>query len=89
MDYVIQLDEKNRIVTAVAKGEWDSETDNTLIYQILEMVDVTGVRKVLLDIRELRFELPIVQIFERAKELRAERQKFSKTSAKAAIIYSS
>ncbi len=89
MDYVIQLDEKNRIVTAVAKGEWDTETDNTLIYQILEMVDVTGVRKVLLDIRELRFELPIVQIFERAKELRAERQKFSKTSAKAAIIYSS
>lgn len=89
MDYVIQLDEKNKIVTAVAKGEWDTETDNTLIYQILEMVDVTGVRKVLLDIRELRFELPIVQIFERAKELRAERQKFSKTSAKAAIIYSS
>jgi hypothetical protein len=89
MDYVIQLDEKNRIVTAVAKGEWDSDTDNTMVYQILEMVDVTGVQKVLLDIRELRFKLPIIQIFERAKELRVERQKFSKTSAKAAIIYSS
>ena len=89
MDYIIQLDEKNRIVTAVAKGEWDSDTDNTMVYQILEMVDVTGVQKVLLDIRELRFKLPIIQIFERAKELRVERQKFSKTSAKAAIIYSS
>ena len=89
MDYIIQLDEKNRIVTAVAKGEWDSDTDNTMVYQILEMVDVTGVQKVLLDIRELRFKLPIIQIFERAKELRVERQKFNKTSAKAAIIYSS
>lgn len=89
MNYIIQLDEERKIVSAVAKGEWDPEADNTMVYQILEMVDVTGVQKVLLDIRELRFELPIVQIFERAKDMRVERQKFSKTSVKAAIIYSS
>ncbi len=89
MDYIIQLDEERKIVSAVAKGEWNSDTDNAMVYQILEMVDVTGVQKVLLDIRELRFKLPMVQIFERAKEMRVERQKFNKTSAKAAIIYSS
>ena len=89
MDYVIQLDEENKIVSVVAKGEWNSDTDNTMIYQILEMVDVTGVQKVLLDISGLQFKLPMFRIFERAKEMRAERQKFNKTSAKAAIIYSS
>lgn len=88
MDYVIHLDEENKIVTAIAKGDWDYGTDNTMIRQIMEKVDVTGVQRVLLDIRELRFTLPIIQIFERAKELRVERQKFNKTSARAAIVYS-
>ncbi len=87
MNYIIQLDEENKIITAVAKGEWDSETDNTMIRQIMEMVNVTGVQKVLLDIRELRFNFPIIQIFERVKEMRMERMKFNKTSAKAAIVY--
>lgn len=88
MDYTIQMDEENKIVTAVAKGDWDSDTDNSLVFQIMEMVDVTGVQKVLLDIRQLRFKISIVQIFERAKELRNIRLKFNKTSAKAAILYS-
>jgi hypothetical protein len=89
MDYTIRLDEERRIVTAAAKGDWNSDTDNSMIVQIMEMVDATGIQKVLLDIRELRFKVSIVQIFERAKELRTIRQKFNKTSAKAAIIYSS
>jgi len=88
MDYIIRLDEENRIVTAVAKGEWDSDTDNSMILQIMEMVDVMGIPKVLLDIRELRFKVSIIQIFERAKELRTIRQKYNKTSARAAIVYS-
>ena len=88
MDYIIQLDEDSRVVTAVAKGDWNYEADNTMVRQIMEMVDITGVQKVLLDIRELRFKLPIIQIFERAKEMRAERKKFNKTSVRAAIVYS-
>ncbi|MBL8102230.1 MAG: hypothetical protein JNM02_06855 [Anaerolineales bacterium] len=88
MEYLIRLDEENKIVIAVARGEWDSGVDDTMIRRIMEMVDTTGMQKVLLDIRELRFKLPMVQIFERAKEMRAERQKFNKTSAKAAIVYS-
>ncbi len=87
MDYTIRLDEERRIVIAAAKGDWNSETDNSMIVQIMEMVDATGIQKVLLDIRELRFKVSIVQIFERAKELRTIRQKFNKTSAKAAIVY--
>lgn len=87
MDYTIQLDEENKIVIAAAKGDWDSDTDNSLVLQILDMVDVTGARGVLLDIRHLRFKVSIVQIFERAKELRTMRLRFNKTSSKAAILY--
>lgn len=87
MDYTIQLDEENKIVVAVAKGDWDSDTDNSLVLQILDMVDVTGARGVLLDIRHLHFKVSIVQIFERAKDLRTMRLKFNKTSSKAAILY--
>ncbi len=89
MEYLIRLDEENKIVVAVARGDWDSGTDDTMIRRVMEMVDATGMQKVLLDIRELRFKLPMIQIFERAKELRVERRKFNKTSAKAAIVYSS
>lgn len=87
MDYTIQLDEENKLVVAAAKGDWDSDTDNSLILQILNMVDETGAQGVLLDIRHLRFKVSIVQIFERAKELRTMRLKFNKTSSRAAILY--
>lgn len=63
MDYTIRLDEERRIVTATAKGDWNSDADDSMIVQIMEMVDATGIRKVLLDIRELRFKVSIVQIF--------------------------
>ncbi len=87
MDFTIELVKDQKIVFAVAKGEWDSTTDNSMIYKVMEMVDETGAQMVLLDIRGLSFNFPIVQVFERAKEMREQRRQFGKVSAKAAIVF--
>ena len=88
MDYVVGSGQDGKYIFASATGMWDPATDNAMVRQILEMVNSTDVLKVLLDIRELQFNLPIVQIFERAKEMREARRRFGKTSIKAAIVYS-
>jgi hypothetical protein len=88
MNYVVEFNEEHGIVSAKAAGEWDSATDNAMIRGMLEMLDTRGGSKVLLDIRELRFDLPMFQIFERAKEMRELRRRQSgRVSAKAAIVY--
>jgi hypothetical protein len=88
MNYIVEFNEEQKIVSARAEGQWDSTTDNGMVLKILEMVDSTRSSRVLLDIRELHFNLPMFQIFERAKEMREQRSKFGKVSAKAAIVYS-
>jgi hypothetical protein len=88
MNYIVEFKEEQKIVSARAEGKWDSTTDNSMVHKILEMVDTTGSSRVFLDIRELHFDLPMFQIFERAKEMREQRRQFGKVSARAAIIYS-
>lgn len=88
MNYTVEFNEEQRIVSARAEGKWDSTIDNGMVHKILEMVDASSSSKVLLDIRELHFDLPMFQIFERAKEMREQRSKFGKVSARAAIVYS-
>ncbi len=88
MEYVVEYSQDGKYIFASATGVWDPAIDNAMVGQILEMVDSTGVLKVLLDIHELQFNLPIVRIFERAKEMREARRQFGKTSLKAAIVYS-
>jgi hypothetical protein len=87
MNYIVEFKDEQKIVSARAEGRWDSGTDNGMVREILEMVDSTNSSKVLLDIRELHFDLPMFQIFERAKEMREQRSKFGKVSAKAAMVY--
>ncbi|MBE0683111.1 MAG: hypothetical protein IH589_14470 [Anaerolineales bacterium] len=87
MEYTIHLEEENKIVVAVPKGEWELETDNRMIHQIMELVNTTEARNVLLDIRGLHLNLSIVEIFEHAKEVREKRQGFNKVSTKVAIVY--
>ena|SRR5690349_21586805 len=87
MNYTVEFREDQKIVLATAAGEWDATTDNAMLYRVLKTVDITGSSRVLLDIRGLRFNLPMFQIFERAKEVKKERQQFGKVSARAAIVY--
>ena len=77
MDYIVEFNEEQKIVSARAEGLWDSGTDNSMVHKILEMVDATGSSKVFLDIRELYFDLPMFQIFERAKEMREHLEKLT------------
>jgi len=89
MEYTVQLKEDLNLIHATASGEWESQTDNAMVRAIMETVDASGSRKVLLDIRELHFDLPIIHYFERVKEMRAQRQQFGITSTRTAIVYSS
>ncbi len=89
MEYTVQLKEDLNLVFATASGEWESQTDNAMVRAIMETVDTSGSRKVLLDIRELHFDLPIIHYFERVQEMREKRRQFGTTSTKTAIVYSS
>ena len=89
MEYTVQLKEDLNLILATASGEWESQTDNAMVREIMETVDGTGSRKILLDIRELHFDLPIIQIFERVQEMREKRQQFEITSTRTALVYSS
>lgn len=88
MEYTIQLDKENGLVFVRAAGDWERETDNLMAQQILQTVDESGLRKVLLDIRELRFDLSMAQIFERAKTMRDARMMRGTVSSKVALVYS-
>ena len=86
-DYTIEIKEDRDIIIARASGEWELQTDHKMNREIIEMIDMSGSRKVLVDIRELHFNLPIVQIFERAQEIKEQRRTQKTTSDKVAIVY--
>lgn len=88
MEYVIQIDEENGIISAIAHGEWNSTADNTMIREIMDLVETKRLNKILLDISALQFDFPVVQIFERAREVREYRLQKTRVSSKVALIYS-
>ena len=88
MDYVIQHDEERQIITVTATGKWEMEKDNEMIRQILKAVEESASKKVLVDIRELDFDLPMIHFYERAQGLRDQRLKVSTTSTRVALVYS-
>src|SRR5690349_11067693 len=87
MDYTIQLVEDRKLIVATASGEWEAGVDNAMVQQIMEAVVTSGLSRVLVDIRGLKLDIPLVQIFERAKEMRERRKQAGVVSAKAAVVY--
>ncbi len=87
MEYTIQLDSANGLVLVHAAGEWESDKDNLMVQQILQAVDESGLRKVLLDIRELKFDLSMAHIFERARSMRDARMQQGTVSSRVALVY--
>ena|SRR5690242_6066670 len=87
MDYTIQLVEDRKLIIATAMGDWEQEADNAMVRQIMDAIGTSGLDRVLVDIRELKLNIPLVQIFERAKELREQRRQADVSSAKAAVVY--
>lgn len=87
MEYTIQLDSTNGLVLVHAAGEWESDKDNLMVQQIMQTVIESGLRKVLLDIRELKFDLSMAHIFERARSMRDARMQQGTVSSRVALVY--
>ncbi len=87
MDYTIQLVEDRKLIIATASGDWEHAADDAMVRQVMDTVGESGLDRVLVDIRTLKLDIPLVQIFERAKELREQRKQAGVSSAKAAIVY--
>jgi len=87
MEYTIQLDQANGLILVHAAGDWESDKDNLMVQQIMQTVTESGLRKILLDIRELKFDLSMAHIFERAVAMRDVRMKQDKVSSRVALVY--
>lgn len=87
MEYTIQLETENGLVSVQATGEWERETDDTMVQEIMKTISESGLSKVLLDMRELQFDLSMAQIFERVKTMRNIRMKQGAVSSKVALVY--
>jgi len=88
MDYVIDHNEDRQVITVIATGKWELEKDNEMIREIMRAVEESGSKKVLLDIRELYFDLPMIHLYDRAQGLRQQRRNLKMTSRKVALVYS-
>jgi len=89
MEYILQLTNNAQVISVVITGKWDSQTDKIMALDVMAKVDEIGVDKVLIDMRELQFDLPMINIFDRAKELREQRRSFSAHSSRVALVYKS
>jgi len=87
MDYVIKYDDAKQVIVVTATGKWVLEKDNEMIREILRTVEETGSKKVLVDIRALHFDLPMIHLYDRAQGLRKQRLDFNTTSRKVALVY--
>jgi hypothetical protein len=67
----------------------DPKIENLMVRGIMEAVGSTGSTRVLLDIRELQYELTMSRIFERTQEVLKQREEFKHVSRKVAILYPS
>ena len=87
MEYTIQLANDSQIIKVTIAGIWNAETDKTMALDVMAKVEKTGVDKVLIDMRELQFDLPMLNLFDRAKELRDQRSNFISHSNRVALVY--
>jgi len=87
MEYTIQLINASQIVSVTITGKWDSKTDKAMALDVMAKVAESKAGKVLVDMRELQFDLPIINLFDRAKELREQRSRFAPVSGRVALVY--
>jgi hypothetical protein len=87
MNYNIQLVEEPKIVQVTTWGEWDREVDNAMGLDIMKKMIESNVNKALIDMRELQFDLPVVEIFQRAKDLSDQRRDVKPPGIKIALVY--
>ncbi len=87
MDYTIQLMEEPKTILVTISGKWNPEMDKPMGIEIMSKVGEWKVNNVLVDMRKLQFELPVIDIFQRAKDLSEQRREFTRVSSKVALVY--
>jgi hypothetical protein len=87
MNYSIQLMEEPKIVQVTTSGVWEREVDNAMGLDIMKKMAEWNVNKALIDMRELQFELRVIDIFQRAENLREQRLEVKHFSSKVALVY--
>ena len=87
MNYTIQLIEDSRIVQVTTSGEWEREVDNVMGLEIMKKMAEWKVNKAVIDMRDLQFELRVLDIFQRAETLRDQRREVKAPSTKVALVY--
>lgn len=89
MNYTIQLMEEPKIVQVITSGTWEREVDNAMGLDIMRKMAEWKVNKAVIDLRELQFELRVIDIFQRAENLREQRREVKHNSSKVALVYHS
>jgi len=90
MNYSIQLMEKpTRYVQVITSGDWEREVDNVMGLEVMQKMVEWKVNKAVIDMRDLQFELRVLDIFQRAETLRDQRQKVKPSSSRVALVYRS
>jgi hypothetical protein len=87
MNYDIQLMEEPKIVQVTTSGAWEREVDNAMGLDIMKKMAEWKVNRALIDMRELQFELRVIDIFQRAENLRDQRREVKPISSKIALVY--
>jgi len=88
MEYSIQLlEEPVRIVQVVTSGEWDREVDNALGLDVMKKMVEWKINKAVIDMRELQYQLQVLDFYQRVETLREQRRKVEHNSAKVALVY--
>ena len=87
MDYVIKHDKDQQVIIVTATGMWELEKDNEMIRQITQAVEESSSKKVLVDMRELHFDLPMIHLYERVQGLRNQRLNSKTTTRRVALVY--
>lgn len=87
MDYSIQLEEEPRMVMVTISGVWEYSVDTAMGLEVMEKMLEWKADKALIDMRDLQFELRVLDLYERAETLRKQRRMVGQRSSKVALVY--
>jgi len=87
MEYVIQLIEDPQMISVTITGKWDPAADRAMALEVMAKAAESMVGRVLVDVRQLQFDLPMINLFQRAKELGEQRREFNLVNGKVALVY--
>lgn len=87
MDYAFQLLEEPKVIVVTITGEWNSDMDTSMGLEIMSKEIEWNVYRVVVDMRALKFEIRLADIFQRATDLNQQRRELKVAGTRVAIVY--